>query len=182
MSELPNLRPETVLRNYFHAKDENRPHLLDAAFTADATLAVRNKTTAISFPARTVGRNGIADVLVRDFGRTYENVYSFYLSRPPATVTRFTCQWLVAMTEKSTGAVRVGCGTYDWAFSEAPPRLAEELVITIACMHVLPAVAAPAIYAWISCLSYPWSSLAEVNVDPPALPEVAAVLEALREE
>jgi len=49
-------------------------------------------------------------------------------------------------------------------------------------MHVLPAAAAPAIYAWISCLSYPWSSLAEVSVDPPALPEVAAVLEALREE
>lgn len=54
--------------------------------------------------------------------------------------------------------------------------------VPIACMHVLPAAAAPAIYAWISCLSYPWSSLAEVSVDPPALPEVAAVLEALREE
>jgi hypothetical protein len=182
MSHLANLLPETVLRNYFRAKDENRPHLLDATFASDATLVVQNKTTAISFPSQTAGRNGIADVLVRNFGQTYENVYSFYLSRPTGELARFTCHWLVAMTEKSTGAVRVGSGEYDWVFSESPPRLAKGLTITIARMQVLPATAMPAVYAWISRLTYPWSSHAEVSTAPPALPEVAAVLDALHEK
>jgi hypothetical protein len=176
MSESTSLLPETVLRNYFHAKDENRPRILDSTFALDATLEVKNRTSAISFPARTVGRNAIADVLVRDFGKTYENVYSFYLSRPGKQQRTFTCDWLVAMTEKSTGAVRVGTGSYDWTFDDGPPHLATSLVITIASMQVLPASAMPAVFAWVSRLSYPWSSASEVRAAVPNLPEVQAVL------
>ncbi len=110
MNQLEALSTEAVLRRYFHAKDENRPHILDDAFASDAELVVANHTTTINFPAVTAGRAAIADVLVRTFGQTYENVYSFYLQRPIGPTREFSCDWMVAMTEKATGAVRVGCG------------------------------------------------------------------------
>ena len=70
MSAPTGLAPETVLRNYFHAKDENRPHMLERVFEPGAEVVVVNHASTISFPARTVGRVAIADLLVWDFGRT----------------------------------------------------------------------------------------------------------------
>ena len=55
-----SLPPETVLRGYFHAKDENRPHLLEDVFTSNAELFIRNQSANISFPATTQGRSAIA--------------------------------------------------------------------------------------------------------------------------
>src|SRR5215204_5457681 len=74
--------PEQLLRTYFRAKDENRPHLLHDVFSRDARLTIDNRCAQISFPGMTVGLDGIADVLVRQFSSTYENTYSFYLDRP----------------------------------------------------------------------------------------------------
>ena len=59
MSAPTGLAPDTVLRNYFHAKDENRPHLLERVFEPSAELVVVNHADTISFPARTVGREGV---------------------------------------------------------------------------------------------------------------------------
>jgi len=44
------------VRGYCHAKDENRPHILERVFEPGAELAVVNRASTISFPARTVGR------------------------------------------------------------------------------------------------------------------------------
>ena len=63
-----------VLRKYFQAKDENRPHLLEEVFAPDAILQITNKTDTIAFPSVTNGCQAIADVLVRRFGQIYENV------------------------------------------------------------------------------------------------------------
>ena len=41
---------EEILRTYFRAKDENRPHLMRDAFSETATLETIVKTDAISFP------------------------------------------------------------------------------------------------------------------------------------
>jgi hypothetical protein len=161
MSASAALAPDAVLRNYFHAKDENRPHLLDRVFTEAAVLEVRNITNTIAFPAVTTGRAEIANILVRAFGQTYENVYSFYLQRPRASVPSFECDWVVAMTEKTSRNARVGCGSYDWIFAPDPPYLANRLVINIAAMHVLPPTAAPAVLSGVGELTYPWSSRAE---------------------
>ena len=118
MSETTDLTPEVVLRNYFHAKDENRPHMLERVFEADAELVVVDHASSMSFPARTVGREAITGVLVRSFGQTYENIYSFYLRRPQAAAEAFSCGWLVTMSEKQSKSVRVGCGRYDWLFAK----------------------------------------------------------------
>ena len=108
-----HIDPEFVLRTYFLAKDSNRPHLMGRAFCQDASLRMEVKADAIAFPAETTGLEAISAVLVRNFGQAYDNVYSFYLERPPAACDRFSCDWLVGMTEKSTSQVRVGCGRRD---------------------------------------------------------------------
>jgi hypothetical protein len=149
---------EAVLRGYFRAKDENRPHLLDEVFALDAEVTIRNQSANIEFPAVTHGRPAIADVLVRSFALSYENIYSFYLERPAEGVPEFSCAWLVGMSERSSGNVRVGCGTYDWAFEPDAPHLANWLTINIESMQVLPNSEFSLVFAWLRTLDYPWSS------------------------
>lgn len=157
------MSPEAVLREYFRAKDENRPHRLSRVFTADARLEVRNRAAGVDLPADSQGREAIADALVRRFNQTYENIYSFYLARPPADATQFSCDWLVGMTEKANGQARVGCGRYDWTFGNAPVRAAVRLVITIERMERLPPASAEALQRWLLELDYPWTTAAAVG-------------------
>ena len=109
---------ESVLRDYFHAKDENRPHYMARAFAPQAVLKMALRTQAIAFPPESHGLAAITDTLVRKFGQTYDNVYTFYLARPEADarLSDYSCDWIVGMTEKATGNVRVGCGRYAWTF------------------------------------------------------------------
>ncbi|WP_427184235.1 hypothetical protein ACL598_24540 [Bordetella bronchialis] len=148
---------EQLLRDYFHAKDENRPWYMARAFAPDARLDMVLKTQAIAFPSEVVGVSAIADTLSRNFGQTYDNVYTFYLDRPAAgaVLDAFSCDWMVAMTEKAGGKVRVGCGRYDWRF-QADPHRVSHLTITIETMETLPAETMPAVFGWITALPYPW--------------------------
>lgn len=170
------LSREEVLRNYFRAKDENRPHLLAWVFSADAKLEVRNRASEIAFPAFTEGRAAIADVLVGNFGQTYENVYSFYMTRPASDTQTFACDWLVVMSEKSSKTVRVGCGRYDWRFEAGSTGLATNLVITIEAMQVLPPESLESTYQWMAKLEYPWSSAAQVEAAAPPVESIAQVV------
>lgn len=172
---------EQVLLGYFQAKDGNRPRLLNDVFSPDARLEIRNKSTAITFPAVTVGREAIADVLVSRFGQTYENVYSFYLGRPQLPATTFSCPWLVGMTEKEGKSVRVGCGHYDWSL-QSEHRCATSLIITIEAMQILPPSTQGAIFAWLESLSYPWSTPSAVVAAAPAVHGLETVLQCLSQE
>jgi hypothetical protein len=158
MEQPKPVAPEAVLRGYFHAKDENRPHLLEDVFASNAELVIRNQSTNISFPAFTQGRAAIVGVLVRDFALAYENVYSFYLRRPEPGVREFSCPWLVGMSERSSGEVRVGCGTYDWTFEPEAPNMATRLVVTIESMQALSPTESKRVFAWLRTQNYPWSS------------------------
>ncbi|MCP2072436.1 UNVERIFIED_ORG: hypothetical protein J2Y77_001872 [Pseudomonas lini] len=167
------------IQQYIHAKDGNRPHLLNQAFAPDAVLDMVVRTGSISFPGHVEGRAAIGDVLVRRFGQTFENVYTFCLGAPPAADANvFRCKWLVAMSDKSSGEARVGCGLYDWQFNPQS-RLAERLTITIEHMKTLPASDLPAIMAWVSSLDYPWSSPAAAISNVPDLGELREVIQYL---
>jgi hypothetical protein len=173
---------EEVLASYFRAKDGNRPHLLERVFCTDAQLEVKNATTAIEFPAVTRGREAIADVLVRNFGRDNENVYSLYLSDPPSeAVEKFSCHWLVGMTEKSSKSVRVGCGTYVWTLNYRPVPCATSLVISIELMQVLPPQDAGQVMAWLERLSYPWASAPSVVSTAPLIEGLKPVIDYLNQ-
>lgn len=169
--------PADSILAYLRAKDGNRPHLMAQAFAEDATLAMLVNTRAISFPPLSSGREALAEVLVRRFSQTYENVYTLCLAVPPGERdTRFACDWLVVMTEKASGAVRVGCGRYDWCFSPKS-RLVERLAITIETMESLPSRDLEAVMGWVSGLPYPWCSAEEALNAAPALGELGKVLE-----
>lgn len=176
--------PEDLLRDYIRAKDGNRPHLISGVFGESACLEMRVKTQNISFPAVSQGAATIADVLVRRFNQTYENIYTFYLARPPAGLACppavFACDWLVGMSEKATGEVRVGCGRYEWVFQQEPPHRVERLAITIEAMQTLPAWRLPDILDWLLALDYPWSSARAVCASAPAIASLEPVLHYLR--
>jgi hypothetical protein len=170
------MQTQSVLRAYFNAKDGNQPQLMREVFGEDALLTFHVKAPGVFFPEVSRGRAAIAEVLVGRFGETYANVRSFYLDWPAARVTEFSCDWLVGMTQRADGEVRVGCGRYDWRFQSAAPGLANELRITIECMQRLPAGELSAILAWLGKLEYPFTSARAVAAEAPALPALAPVL------
>ncbi|SDB24881.1 hypothetical protein [Pseudomonas sp. NFACC13-1] len=167
------------IQQYIRAKDGNRPHLLDQAFTAAAILDMVVHTGAITFPDHVEGRAAIGDVLVRRFGQTFENVYTFCLAAPPpANAEAFQCKWLVAMSDKNSGEARVGCGLYDWQFDPQSQRV-ERLTITIEHMKTLPATDLPMIMAWVSTLDYPWCRPEAIIDNTPDLDELLEVVRCL---
>jgi hypothetical protein len=149
----------TSLRNsietYIDAKDCNRPHLIFDAFTDDAELVIELRTNEIAFPSHVRGAAGISDALVSQFARQYENVYTYCIGNPPENDLFLNCYWLVCMTEKGTGAARVGYGRYRWDFDAAQGKISK-LQITIETMNTLPSEWSAPILAWASALPYPW--------------------------
>jgi hypothetical protein len=176
------LSPAQAIEAYILAKDGNRPHLLDASFTDGATLRMQVQTDAIAFPPECHGRSAIAETLVRRFNQTYENIYTLCIGVPPErTATAFSSKWLVAMSERETGAVRIGCGRYDWAFEEVGGRV-QSLTVTIEAMEILPSGALASVMAWMSSLPYPWCTCRTAVQRSPAAAAVHHVLEVLQEQ
>ena len=148
--------PSELIAAYVHGKDGNRPHLLDAVFTADATLRMHVQTDSISFPPALAGREAIADTLVRRFNQAYENIYTFCIGEPPeADAQNYSCDWFVAMSEKHSGAVRVGCGRYDWSFT-ANHYQVQSLEIRIVEMDNFPAETLRSVMHVVTAMPYPW--------------------------
>lgn len=171
--------PADSIVAYLRAKDGNRPHLMAQAFTEAASLAMTVSAGAISFPPAANGRDAIAEILVRRFGQTYENVYTLCLAPPPRDeANAFSCDWLVAMTEKESRAVRVGCGRYDWRFA-LDSRLVDRLSITIEAMQTLPPGDVDDVMNWVCALPYPWCPAALALRDAPDLRDLAVVLDHL---
>ena len=142
---------------YIRAKDENRPYLTSRVFDDAASLKMVVTAGTISFPPNATGREAITNILVRDFGQTYENVRTVCLSSPPVpSCTTFSCAWLVGMSEKENRVVRVGCGRYDWSFQSQSPRLAKQLTITIEEMQLLYPEHLLSVMDWLARLPYPW--------------------------
>jgi hypothetical protein len=174
--------PSDSVSTYILAKDGNRPFLMKRAFAEDAELEMVVRTDAISFPSSAKGLSAIEDILVRRFGNDYENVYTFCLSRPSDVNRRhFACHWLVGMSAKSGGQVRVGCGRYDWYFSSDYTCLVERLVIAIDVMKILPASELGASMGWLSNLPYPWCTPDDVARNMPETEGFAAIATYLRQ-
>jgi hypothetical protein len=149
--------PSESIFAYIRAKDQNRPYWMRRAFTEAATLKMIVKTGAISFPPLSNGIDSITEVLVRRFAQSFENVFTFCLGDPPKEdAGSFSCKWIVGLSEKESGAVRVGCGCYDWLFQADASFLVRELTIAIEFMQILPSRYLDAIMDWLSGLPYPW--------------------------
>jgi hypothetical protein len=163
------------IRTYLLAKDHNRPHLMTSAFADAARLNVDSRSEAMSFQPVTHGLDAITKALVRDFGRAFENVYTFCLcDEPKSEANGFKCSWLVGMSEKATGAVRVGCGDYDWSFG-GEQRLVDRLSIVIRTMKVLHGDQLRPVMTWLSALPYPWCPPSAALKEMPHLAELAEI-------
>jgi hypothetical protein len=168
--------PSDAVSTYICAKDGNRPFLMRRAFADDAELEVVVKTDAISFPSSAKGASAIEDIVVRRFALDYENVYTFCLSQPSEANRRhFPCHWLVGMSARSNGQIRIGCGRYDWYFGPSEKCLAEKLIIAIDVMKILPATELAASMNWLSSLPYPWCSPDEAGRAVPAIEGLAEI-------
>ena len=168
--------PQQVVETYIRAKDENRPYLMERAFAVDATLEIIVKSETISFPPITKGLQSVSDVLVRRFGQAYENVHTFCLAPPPQIDQRsFSCDWLVGMSEKDSGIVRVGCGRYHWLFQPQGPCLVERLTITVDLMQSLDSGCIALVMGWLSQLPYPWCTAEIAATYMPPLDELQQI-------
>jgi hypothetical protein len=148
---------KNIIRNYIRAKDDNKPHLMKAAFTGSATLAMKVNTSNISFPSNVIGLDEITDVLVRKFSQTYENVYTFcFVDSLDSQDGAMSCKWLVGMSERDGRGVRIGCGRYDWGFEDEKGQLASSLVITIEQMLIFSSEETNQLIEWIGNLPYPF--------------------------
>jgi hypothetical protein len=155
-----------AVHTYILAKDGNRPFLMQQAFADDAELQIILNTDAIAFPGETKGRPAIEDLLVRRFNVDYENVFTFCLAEPPETRKHhFACHWLVGMSAKADGRLRVGCGRYDWHFDG--DGKVKKLVILAEAMKVLAACELVPVMNWLSALPYPWCSTDRVLAHMP---------------
>jgi len=174
--------PYDVVSTYIFAKDGNRPFLVRRAFAEDAELEMVVKTDAISFPSSAKGVSAIEEILVRRFGLDSENVYTFCLSRPSdANRRHFPCHWLVGMSAKSTGQLRIGCGRYDWYFGANKECHVERLVVAIDVMVILPAVELAVSMNWLSSLPYPWCAPDQALKDMPANEGLAGISDYLKQ-
>jgi hypothetical protein len=174
--------PSDAVSTYIRAKDGNRPFLMRLAFAADSELETVVKTDAISFPSSASGLSTIEDVLVRRFNIDYENIHTFCLSRPSEYDRRhFACHWLVGMSAKRDGQLRVGCGRYDWYFAADRSGLVEKLVITIDVMNTFPATEIAATMNWLSGLPYPWCTPDNAIKAMPEIAGLAAIETYLRQ-
>jgi len=145
---------------------------MPGVFARDALLDMVVNARSISFPPRVTGVDNITDVLIRQFCDTYENIHTFCLTQPPVTDSSlFSCPWLVGMSGKADGKVRVGCGRYDWSFRGAGASgLVDRLKVTIDCMQELPGDRLRAVMDWLQGLPYPWCPLEVAVVTMPRIP------------
>jgi hypothetical protein len=174
--------PFEAVSTYFYANDGNRPFLMRRAFAEEADLEMVLNTERISFPSSAKGVAAIEEVLGRRFANDFENVYTFCLERPTEANRRhFPCHWLVGMSEKNDGPVRVGSGRYDWYFTSDSRCLVERLIITIDVMRIFPANELAAIMSWITSLPYPWCSRDEALRDMPRIEGLGLVRRYLKD-
>ena len=165
-----------AIHMYLAAKDRNRPWLMERSFATDALLEIHVHTDGISFPGRTEGIEAITDVLVRRFGGDFENVYTICLSAAPdPVVERFSCPWLVGMSRKDDGTVRVGFGQYSWTFRSEEPRLVRHLSIAIEGMEILSEAHTKVIMEWLSGLAWPWCPPQKAASAIPALAQLSVI-------
>lgn len=181
MSRATAIGAADAISTYIVAKDGNRPELMTRAFVDDSELEMAVKTDAISFPSSAKGLAQITQVLVTGFGDQYENVRTFCLSRPDAgLLPQFRCDWLVGMSARQGGAVRVGCGHYDWQFVSDDGRV-KSLAIDIEVMCVLPAEDSKPIMRWVAALPYPWCSALQACETIPAIDALRPIAGFLRD-
>lgn len=171
---------QTQISTYIRAKDGNRPWLMKLAFSPDVQLRMKVDNDNIDFPAQASGLTEVTDTLVRNFARENDNVFTFCLNDSLSVQgQQLNCDWVVFMTDRDTGRVRIGWGQYQWDFNNEEMPLIRRLEIRIEQMDLLPALDDDAVFSRICALPYPWlerSTLLEQVKQTPCSDDLARFL------
>jgi hypothetical protein len=147
-----------LIETYVRAKDQTRPYEMARVFTPDVNLTMNVLTREIEFPPQAQGLQSVAKILCSDLNRRFENILTFCLSEPPGdTADSYKCEWIVVMSEKEGGQVRVGGGIYEWNLDPSH-SLISSFVITVKGMGTLSIDHLPQITEWVRQLDYPWTT------------------------
>lgn len=148
-------------------------------FSNNAVLEMNVKTENIAFPSKTEGLDLITDVLVNKFNESYENILTFCLSdsieQSIDASEYINCRWLVGMTTKDNGELRIGHGIYEWKFDKKL-SLVNHLIITIDEMVILDPQNKTLIMSWLNRLPYPWCETIEVNNSMPKIEGLVPII------
>ena len=167
------------ITSYIYAKDNNKPHLMKDVFTKFAKLDIKLNSNNISFPSETIGLEEITTVLVNDFNKTYENVYTLCLEDTfEEKENTIQCKWFVIMTDKTTKEIRVGYGLYLWHFNNK--HLVNKLNITIEKMIILETMYNNEIFNWIKQLPYPWCDNKIAYKNMPTINELSSLFDMIK--
>lgn len=165
-----NKTQQTIIQKYIQAKDKNKPSLLKEVFSSHAQLDMKLKTQNISFPSTTTGLSSIANVLVTEFNKNYQNIFTFCTTDSiQITNNTLSCDWFVVMSEKNSNDLRIGCGKYYWNFTTNQSNLVDKLTITIEQMVILPEKSSKQVFNWVQNLSYPWTDSKEAIQNIPKI-------------
>ncbi|WP_028469552.1 hypothetical protein [Neptunomonas japonica] len=175
-----NTRFKSLISQYIKAKDNNKPHLMNEVFAEPATLKMLVQTDNISFPAEVEGSKRITQTLVSEFNNKYENIYTLCLSDTvQQQQNNLKCRWVVCMTEKASGSLRLGYGDYLWHFTDNTPALVNDLTITIENMTLLPQELQPQVLSWFDRLPCPWALSSELQKTVPDIELLITTLKSL---
>lgn len=164
---------DRVLTEYLAAKDEQRPHLMKQVFSDDAVFESRFEfDTDFPTDGPSVGQKAVIDAF-RGLGAMMENIYTVCtVDSVDDAETTMSCGWLVGMSERATGRVRVAWGDYRWTFDHHGTR-ATELIVTMKHMAFIEPEQLDAVMVWLRHLPSPWVSAEQLVGDAPAFDELA---------
>ena len=151
--------PKDLLEAYLQAKDLNRPSVILDCYTPDAVLTYSIATDTISFPAKVLGADAIAQTLVRDFRKNFDCCKTYYVCDSIAhDVQRIDFMpWLVIMRQVSNTALRLGKGCYRWRFERDETRMRVcAMHIHIERMDIIEDRDGNKLHALHAALPYPW--------------------------
>ncbi|GGK55526.1 hypothetical protein [Amphritea balenae] len=180
-----NKRYQNLISQYIKAKDNSKPHLMAKVFAEQAVLKMNVQTDNIAFPAEVLGVDKITHTLVQDFNNSYDNIYTLCITDSVDQYqhhNHLSCRWLVCMTEKSSGSLRLGYGDYHWCFEEKSSGLISQLTITIDDMQILPEGMESEILSWFDTLPYPWALSSELKTTMPDIELLYKTLQPLFRE
>jgi hypothetical protein len=157
-----------ILEKYITGKDTNQFELLETIYSENSEVTFEIKPNSITFPSVISGNKEIAQILSYEFNKKYSNVKTYYLSGnlPDIKNTKIYKQnWLVLMSEKSSNALYVGTGYYNWEFeySRAGILQIKHHHIFIEAMVKLTNYPLQFIIDLQNSIPYPWASQDDVK-------------------